>query len=450
MMISISGVRGIVGETLTPEVALGMSAAFAEVAGPGEILVASDGRTSGTSLRAACLAAISAKGRAACDLGIATTPTTEMAVIERKAAGAIIVTASHNPVEWNGLKFLDSTGVFIRQPDLDRLVTLWRQGSPSWSSWSEVQPVCSWDGAAQLHVDRLCALKIVDVDACRKAHIPVVIDTICASGGLIAPELLEILGSPYFHVNGEITGRFTRKPEPVPENIAEVGEAVRKHGAALGMVLDPDGDRLALLDETGTPIGEEYTLALAVYAIRRRENRTGAVVVNASTSRMVDDVAAMLGFPIYRTAVGEINVVEGMYRHGADLGGEGNGGLIYGGLHYGRDGMLGIAVILSLLAEEKCKLSELIKQFPSYVISKQTAVVPSDKRAAVLDEIRNLAPSLGAELDTCDGVKLIWGDRWMHVRPSNTEPIIRIFAEAPSQEDALALCAQAQAVVARV
>ncbi|HOT36169.1 MAG TPA: phosphoglucosamine mutase [Candidatus Latescibacteria bacterium] len=449
LIISISGVRGIVGEMLTPETALGMTAAFAEVAPEGEILVASDGRTSGDSLRAACLAALSAKGRTAVDLGVATTPTTEMAVILRKAAGAIIVTASHNPVEWNGLKFLDQEGVFLRQGQLDRLVSIWKRSVPEWKRWEFVQPVLNWDGAADAHVERILALDVVNAEACRQARLPVVLDTICASGGRIAPKLLRALGSPFVHVNAEITGKFTRKPEPVPENIRDVGEAVRANHAALGMVLDPDGDRLALLDETGEPIGEEYTLALSIYAVRRRARTRAPVVVNASTSRMVDDVGAMFGFPVLRTAVGEINVVEGMVKHGADLGGEGNGGVIYGGLHYGRDGLLGMAIILSLLAEEKCRLSDLVRKLPRYVISKQTATVPPEKRAAVLHRVRSLAAEMGAELDTCDGVKLVWADRWLHVRPSNTEPIIRIFAEAPTEQDARELCARAQEIAAR-
>ena len=439
LMISISGIRGIVGESLTPEVALGMAAAFADVAPPGPILVASDGRTSGSVLRSACLAGLGAAGRVAVDLGVVTTPTTEVAVALRKAAGAIIVTASHNPAEWNGLKFLDPNGVFIRQKTLDRLVARWREGKPSWCAWDRTEATASWEGASEAHVERILALDVMDPERCRRARIPVVLDTICASGGGIAPALLDALGSPVTHVNAQITGRFPRMPEPVPEHISPVGETVRKAGAAAGLVLDPDGDRLALLDEHGTAIGEEYTLALAVYAIRRKK-RGGPVVVNVSTSRMVDDLARMLDFPVYRTPVGEINVVEGMLARGADLGGEGNGGVIYGGLHLGRDGILGIALIVNLLAEEGCGLSDLVKRLPRYVISKQKATIPPGRRAEVLAGVEALAPTMGAEVDRCDGVKLVWPDRWLHVRPSNTEPVVRIIAEAPTEQDALCLC----------
>jgi len=449
LIISISGVRGIVGETLTPETALAMAAAFAEVAPAGPILVASDGRTSGDALRAACIAGLTGAGRATVDLGVATTPTTGVVVPLRRAAGAIIVTASHNPAEWNGLKFLGPDGLFIRQDTIDRLVARWRAKEPAWQPWEHVGRADHWDGAAAAHIERILALDIIDVPRCREARVPVVLDAICGSGATIAPELLDALGCVVHAVNTEVTGRFPRMPEPVPEHIAPVGDVVRRTGAAVGLVLDPDGDRLALLDEHGTAIGEEYTLALAVYSIRRRR-QGGPVVVNASTSRMVDDMAAMLGFSVHRTPVGEINVVDGMIRLGADLGGEGNGGVIYRDLHLGRDGLLGIAVIIDLLARERCPLSELVGRLPRYVISKQKVAVAPEARAAYLGRFVELAAARGAILDTCDGAKLIWPDRWLHVRPSNTEPVVRVIAEAPTEGQALALCREAQELVPEV
>ncbi len=445
LIVSISGVRGIVGDSLTPSIALEMAAAFAEIADEGDIIVASDGRTSGDSIRSACCAGLTGMGRNAIDLGIATTPTTEMAVTERGAAGAVIITASHNPVEWNGLKFLGSDGVFLRQPDLDRLTTCWRRGSVPWHTWRDVGGVSRWEDAARTHVGRILDLDVIDVDRCRAAAIPVVLDTINASGGMIAPMLLERLGCSVVQVNAEITGRFSRIAEPVPEHIAPVGDTVRDAGAAVGLVLDPDGDRLALIDETGTAVGEEYTLALATYAIRRK-HPGGPVVVNASTSRMIDDVAAMLDFTVHRTAVGEINVVEGMLRNGASLGGEGNGGVIYGDLHLGRDGLLGIALIVDLLASDRTPLSELRGVLPRYTIVKEKIAVDVDARDDYLRAVASLDDE--AELDTCDGVKLIWSDRWLHVRPSNTEPVVRIIAEAPTREDADALCRAARSLAA--
>jgi len=442
LMISTSGVRGVVGDTFTPEVALGMAAAFAEVAPPGPIVVASDGRTSGEVLRSACLVGLAAMGRAAIDLGVATTPTTAIAVPARNAAGAIIVSASHNPAEWNGLKFLGPDGTFIRQQTLDQLIVRWERGDFRWRAWDQIEAVTRWSEGARVHVDRVLALDVMDVGLCRRARIPVVLDTIFASGGTVAPRLLTELGCDVVQVNGEVTGRFTRMPEPVPENIASLGEVVRSSGAAVGLVLDPDADRLALIDENGAAIGEEYTLALAVYAIRRKK-RGGPVVANLSTSRMLDDLAQMLSFPVYRTPVGEINVVEGMLARDADLGGEGNGGVIYRDLHLGRDGILGIALIVQLLAEERTPLSELLRVLPRYVIMKQKVSVPPDRRKEALGHVESLAKQLGAETDTCDGVKLILPDRWLHVRPSNTEPVLRIITEAPTEADALALCEQA-------
>lgn len=445
-MISISGIRGIVGESLSPETALRMAAAFATISPDGEILVASDGRTSGDSLRAACCAGLTAMGRTAVDLGVATTPTAEIAVVSRKAVGAIVVTASHNPAEWNGLKFLGPDGTFIRQDQVDRLIDIWKRGEFAWHRWDGVAPVMRWDGASAEHIEKILALDIIDVDACRAAALPVVLDTINASGGTIAPALLERLNCHVTHVNAEIHGRFDRMPEPLPENIESVGAVVRDVGAAVGLVLDPDSDRLALLDENGVAIGEEYTLALAVAAIRAKKP-AAPVVVNVSTSRMVDDIAQQLGFPVYRTPVGEINVVDGMLARGAELGGEGNGGVIYGPLHYGRDGLLGIALIIDILARERVPLSELIKRIPRYTIVKRKASVDPAIRSRVLESLRDAASTRNAELDTCDGVKLIWPDRWLHVRPSNTEPVVRIIAEAPTDRDANELCDFAAGII---
>ena len=443
-MVSISGIRGIVGESLTPVDATNLAAAFAHGAPPGPILVASDGRTSGDALRAACMAGLGACGRLAVDLGVATTPTTEIAVEERSAAGAIVVTASHNPAEWNGLKFLDPQGLLIRKGTLDAVMERWHAAECGWRSWESIVPSQTWTGAPDAHIRRILALDVVDAERCRRARIPVVLDTICASGGTVAPQLLARLGCRITQVNGEITGRFPRMPEPLPENIAAVGDVVREARAAVGLVLDPDGDRLALVDETGTAIGEEYTLALAVYAIRRMRPG-GAVVVNVSTSRMIDDVARMLGFDVFRTPVGEINVVEDMLARGADLGGEGNGGVIDGGLHLGRDGLLAIALIIDLLAREECPLSELAGRLPRYTITKRKREVARERIPALLQALKDSAADRGAQLDTCDGVKLLWADRWVHVRPSNTEPVVRVIAEAPTQADSKALCDEAEA-----
>ena len=445
LMISISGVRGIVNDTLTPETALFMASAFAQIIPAGPVVVGADGRTSGTLLKQACMAGLSASGRKVLDLGVATTPTMEMAVLHQKAAGAIIITASHNPAEWNGLKFLGPDGMFIRQDTLDDLISLWRDRTTAWQPWEGVTAAEVWSEASRVHIDAILNLDVIDVERCRSAEIPVVLDAVCASGAIIAPALLKELGCPTTEVNTDITGHFPRTPEPVPENIKPVGDTVRASGAALGMVLDPDGDRLALLDENGVPIGEEYTLALAVYAIRRKRPG-GPIAVNASTSRMVDDVARMLGFEVIRTAVGEINVVQGMLNNEAELGGEGNGGVIYGPLHYGRDGMLGIALIIDLLAEEKYSLSELIDRIPRYAMYKTKFNVARPEIPAVLDKLRKSAAERGAEIDVVDGVKLVWSDRWVHARASNTEPVLRVIAEAPTQDAAEQLCAEVEAL----
>lgn len=449
LMISISGVRGIVGDSLTPDVALNMSASFASIAPEGEILVATDGRTSGDMLKSACITGLAALGRQVTDLGVCTTPSTGIAVTSRGAAGAIICTASHNPSEWNGLKFLDPQGLFLRQHQLDALIGTWKNGAITWKSWDAMRPVERWDGAAAEHIDRILALDVVDVAKCREASIPVVLDTINASGGAIAPHLLERLGCRVTHVNADIHGRFGRMPEPLPENIASVGETVVSEGAAIGLVLDPDSDRLALLDETGRAIGEEYTLALAVRSIRSRKPH-GPVVVNVSTSRMVDDIGAELGFDVIRTPVGEINVVQGMLDCGATLGGEGNGGVIYGDLHYGRDGILGIALIIDLLAREGATLSELCERIPKYTIVKTKAAVDPNRLQSALAAFKQLAEDKQIVTDTCDGVKLIWPDRWLHVRPSNTEPVVRTIAEAPTADDAQDLCDLAKSILETV
>jgi phosphomannomutase len=449
LIISISGVRGIVGDSLTPDVAMSMSAAFAGATGSGPVLVASDGRTSGELFRNACIAGLCGAGRDVVDLGVATTPTTEFAVPLRGAAGAVIITASHNPAEWNGLKFLGSDGTFVRQETVDAIKVGWQSGTHDWKPWDSAGSIERWTGASEVHVGAILGLDIINVDACRDARIPVVLDSICASGGTIAPMLLQALGCPTTQVNGEVTGLFPRMPEPIPANIVATGEAVRESGAAVGLVLDPDSDRLALLDHEGVPIGEEYTLALGIHSIRTRSNTNAPVAVNASTSRMVDDVGKQLGFDVIRTKVGEINVVDGMLGAGTELGGEGNGGMIYGPLHYGRDGLLGIAVILDLMARTGVSLRELTEVVPRYFIHKTKVSVERDSIAGLLDSIRDMASGKGAEADDTDGVKLVWHDRWLHVRPSNTEPVVRFMAEAPAEAEAVGLCDEVMALCTR-
>jgi phosphomannomutase len=442
LMVSISGLRGIVGASLTPEVAVKYAGAFADYckqAGPGEpeIILGSDGRTTGRMISDIVAGVLAAKGVRVRSLGVCPTPTVQMAVEHEHAAGGIAVTASHNPIEWNGLKFVASTGMFL---DAAQNREFWALADlpQSYACWERVGQITDDGTWLRKHVEAVLALPWIDPPAIRRSGFRVVVDCINAAGGRIVPGLLEKLGCTVIPMNCDVSGVFARTPEPVPENLGAVAARVRDEKADIGIVVDPDVDRLVLIDERGEPYGEEYTIATAVEFVL---GRTGlgaggqTVVVNLSTTRAVDDIAQAHGARCLRTPVGEINVARRMKETGAVVGGEGSGGVILPAVHLGRDAIVGIGLILQALADSGTTLSALKARLPRYHIAK--GKIPL--RSVSAEEVTaKLEAAYGAEarVNREDGVKFDFADHWIHLRKSNTEPIMRIIAEARSEQEA--------------
>lgn len=425
LIAGISGVRGIYGDGLDEVVAERFAYAFGKRSG-GPVVVGRDSRTSGTVLAGAVIAGLRKAGAGVIDLGLASTPAAEMAVIAKGASGGVIVTASHNPAQWNGLKFLGPDGVFLDSAEGGELLAAYRSLGPI-GGLPETGPLAAWDGADEHHVESILSLDIIDPGRIAAAKYTVCLDAVNGAGGPVCTRLLERLGCAVHGINMLPTGVFPRGAEPVPENLGELCSLVRNTGADIGFAVDPDVDRLSLVDKTGTAPGEEYTLALAADFLFGKGVRTAAC--NLSTSRMIDDAAEPHGAIVHRTPVGEINVVQAMRASGAGIGGEGNGGVIYPPLHAGRDAVLGMALILQYLAESGKTLGELVAEFPRYVMVKDK--IPFEGSGAWRDKI--LSAFHEAEADMRDGVKLTIGRSWVHVRQSNTEPVVRIIAEAPTR-----------------
>jgi phosphomannomutase len=360
------------------------------------------------------------------------------------AAGGIAITASHNPAPWNGLKFLDSGGVFL---DADGNAALWHAVDTNATHVSSDQQSGIVEMIADTttqHIERVLELPALQ-SVPRANGECVVVDAVNCSGSFVIPALLEALGYSVVRLYADGSGVFPHAPEPLTENLTELGNAVRQHNAVMGVAVDPDGDRLVLFDEHGQPIGEERTIALATAAALTL-GAPGAVVVNYSTTRLVDDIAAEHGCTTYRAPVGEINVVRRMQRENAVIGGEGSGGVIYPACHAGRDSVVGVGLISAYLRHRACSLSQVCAEFPQYAMIKTKVVL--DDRDRLAQDLARVASSVeGATISTDDGVHCAWGDRWVHVRGSNTEPIMRIIAEAPTQSDAEQLITMISALI---
>lgn len=444
LMVSVSGIRGRVGEALTPEVVDRYAAGFAAWSlarsTSREIVVARDSRVSGPMFHRVVLAALQSVGATIVDLDMAPTPTVQLAVEERHAAGGLAITASHNPIEWNALKFIGSSGLFLDGNEAASMRAFVDRGFAR-VTWDKLGAVARDDRAIGSHIDKILKLSMIDVEAIRRRQFKVALDTCHGAGSTIFPQLLEALGCQVEGINLAPDGLFHRPPEPVAENLGELGELVKRTGAAIGLATDPDVDRLALVDDTGRAIGEDYTLALTARVVLRRQK--GPVVANLSTSRIVDDMAAEYGAQVTRAPVGEVNVAVRMRDEGAVVGGEGNGGVILPELHLGRDAPLAAALMLQLLVDEGATLSRIVARFPQYRIVKDKLDRPDGTLDAVYETLRSVFPD--AQEDRQDGLWLSWPDRWVHVRPSGTEPIVRVIAEAPTDEEARELIARCRA-----
>ncbi|HZE74991.1 MAG TPA: phosphoglucosamine mutase [Gemmatimonadales bacterium] len=444
LMVSVSGMRGLVGTDLTPElVALHAAAlgAWARQAGRPLVVLGRDARTSGPMFERAATAGIMSTGAEVIDLGVVPTPTVQLAVEHHRAGAGLILTASHNPIEWNALKFVGPDGIFL-DAEAGQAVRALAEAGPPRADWSGIGAVRADPAAVERHLAAVLALPVIDVAAIRARRFHVAIDCVRGAGGVALLPLLERLGARVSGIHLEPDGRFPHPPEPVAENLGDLSELVRETGADLGLAVDPDVDRLALVDETGTAIGEDYTLALAVRAvlaeIRNPVGRAPVVVVNLSTSLVVEDAARDFGARFVRAPVGEANVARAIRDEGAVIGGEGNGGVILPALHIGRDAPLGVALILHHLAKVKASLSSVVAAAPRYTILKAKAPRGPDLRP-LFDRMRRRFPD--ATADERDGLRLAWTDRWLHVRPSGTEPIVRLIAEAPTAVDAEKLVA---------
>jgi phosphomannomutase len=443
-ILSISGLRGVIGDGLDPEYVARFAAAFGTMCEGGTVILSRDGRVTGPMIRQAVLAGLTATGCRVVDADIATTPTCGVLVTHHLAAGGLQITASHNPIEWNGLKPISPRGSVFNAESGQKLLGLLESGDFAYRRWDGIGSVEALDDPAGPHIERV--LKLVDVEAIRGRGFKVVLDCNHGSGAVATPRLLESLGCDVHVLGGTADGRFEHTPEPLAENLAGLCEAVRARGADVGFAQDPDADRLAIVDEAGRYIGEELTLALgADYVLARRP---GPFVVNGSTSRVNQDIAEKYGCAFHRSHVGEANVVAKMDEVSAILGGEGNGGVIEPQVGCVRDSFVSMAYVLAGLAEKKCRLSEWTGELPHYAIVKQKIACPREQVDAACAALR--AAYGDAEATEGDGLRLDWADRWVQVRASNTEPILRVIAEAPDQETASELCSEALALVGEV
>jgi phosphomannomutase len=434
LIVSVSGIRGVIGEGLTPEAALAFAGALGAHVGGGTVVLSQDGRPSGGLLRHAVLAGLLGAGCDVQDLGVAPTPTCGLAVRRLQAAGGIQITASHNPAQWNGLKLFDADGRVLTAAEGRQVQARFDAHDFRRVPWTELGTVTDCGRALDWHQQRV--LELVDVPRIRARQLRTFLDANGGAGGPLGKSLLEALQSRPVCQGYHADGAFEHEPEPIEANLHAVCPRVAEQGADIGLVLDPDADRLALIDETGRYIGEELTLALAV-RFRLGEER-GPVVINLSTSRLVEDIARQYGVPCHRSPVGEANVVDQMRAVGAVIGGEGNGGVIDPRVGWVRDPFIGTGLILNLMAETGRKLSELVAELPAYAIVKEKYTVARERLPDLFASLERRWPEAAA--DRQDGLRLDWPDRWVQVRPSNTEPIVRVIAEAPRAEEAQQLC----------
>ena len=427
LIVSISGIRGVVADGLGPREAVRFGLAFGTHLAGGTVVLGRDSRPSGEMLASAVRSALLATGCRVLEVDILSTPGVSVIVNETQAAGGVVITASHNPPPYNGLKMLSAEGMAVDRDVGAAVLRHYQQEDFAECGTDGIGQVEAVADAAQRHVRRVLA--IVQPEVIRGGAFPVVVDPGNGAGGPEMQMLLDHLGCRVTMIHGPPTGRFGRGAEPVPENLGDLGQAVRDTGAAIGLALDPDADRLALVDASGRPLGEEYTLALA--ARHRLTQETGPLATNLSTSRMLDVVANEAGVTLHRTPVGELNVAQAIRDHGCVLGGEGNGGVIDPRVGLVRNSLVGAALVLEMMATRKAGLRELADALPVYSMVKDKVPLAGATPAAVIEAVRARFPD--AQADDRDGLHLSWDVGWLHVRASNTEPILRILAEASDE-----------------
>jgi phosphomannomutase len=432
-MISVAGVRGIVGTSLTTDAVLKFAAAFGTFAGGGPIVLGRDSRLSGPVMEMAVEAGLRSVGCQVIRIGIVPTPTVQLMTRLLKAKGGIAITASHNPSQWNALKFVSGQGLFLDKGQGEKVIAIFHSGKSAYKKYDRLGGSREYSNAINDHVARMLKLSFLDIPAIKRKNFKVVVDTCHGAGGPIFTLLLKELGCRVVSLHNETNGKFSRPIEPLAKNLGELEKAVIAHRADIGFATDADVDRLSIVSDKGQAIGEEYSLALAA-GFMFSHFKTKAVT-NLSTSRMIDDVAHQFKTSVIRTPVGEANVVGAMKKHRALIGGEGNGGIIIPEINYARDATAGIALILQMMTEENLSLSQIVQKIPSYHMIKTTLTVKDPKKFLG----RTSGIFTQCKIDKRDGLKYIWPDAWVHIRASGTEPIVRVISEAREEKTARGL-----------
>ena len=430
LMVSISGIRGIIGGGLEPQVLVKYSSAYADFIGKGKIIIGRDARISGEMVKSIVVGTLLAKGLDVVDIGICPTPTVQYMVKILKAQGGIAISASHNPNEWNALKLLNITGQFMTPDENKTMLGNLENSKSIYSSWDKLGKLTYYEEGLKKHMEDVINMPFIELEKIRKKKFRVLVDCVNGAGVYVIPDLLRKFGCEVIELNCERTGIFPRLPEPIPENLTATIKAVIDSKVDLGIVVDPDVDRLVLITEDGKPFSEENTITQVVKFVLTK--KPGNVVVNLSTTRAVEDVANALGGQVFRSAVGEANVVLKMKETNAIIGGEGSGGVIFPALHYGRDALVGIALTLQHLTETNQSLLELKKNLPQYFIAKKKIDLRKNNPGEIVAKLK--AKYSKEKINTDDGLRIDFEDHWVHFRKSNTEPIIRIITESKSLE----------------
>lgn len=445
LMISVSGIRGIFGSHLTPENLVTFTAAYGTWLEGGTVVVGRDSRVTGQICEDIVCATLQSTGCDVVKVGIVPTPTVAMGVLKHKAAGGIILTASHNPAQWNALKLLNNKSEFLDADQGREVLDLAEKGTFTYQKYDKIGTISEDHEAVDYHIQKILELPYIDADLIRKKSFKVAVDAVNGGASLALPEMLEAIGCDVHKLYCEPNGIFPHNPEPLPENLGDICDYVKQHDCDLGIVTDPDGDRLALVDENGNFFGEEYT-QVAAFDFMLSKNK-GDTATNLSSSRAADDITKKYDQTCHRSAVGEINVVKVMQAEGAVISGEGNGGVINPDLHPGRDSLVGATMILQLLAEREISASEYRSELPDYEMSKQKIELNSLGVNAdeLLDKVADIYQN--EKINRTDGVKIDFDEGWVHFRKSNTEPIVRVYSEAKTKAEAEKLAASVLSII---
>ena len=446
LMVSVSGIRGIVGDGLDPHTIVKYTSAYADFIGGGKIVIGRDARISGEMVNNLVTGTLVAKGLDVINLGICPTPTVQFTVKELNADGGIAISASHNPNEWNALKLLNSTGQFMTPDENKRMLNMLNYESSGFKPWDKVGKITQFKEGIQNHINAVINMEHIDLNSIRNRKIKVLADCVNGAGAYVIPDLLNEFGCKVVELNCEKTGVFPRPPEPIPEYLNETMKTVKDADVDLGIVVDPDVDRLVLITNEGEPFGEENTITQAINFVLSQEK--GNVVVNLSTTRAVDDIARRYGCETFRSPVGEANVVIKMKELNAVIGGEGSGGVIYPALHYGRDALVAIGLILQSFANFNGTIAELKNTLPQYSIRKSKMEIADINPDNIIESLMNKYSN--EKINTVDGLRIDFEDHWVHFRKSNTEPILRIITEAKTDKEAERFAKKYQSEIATI